>query len=148
MPHEGGPRVDLDRVTASAMFHRTTLENTMWATTFAWGRNAEDGGDATHALLAESSVTLRHRDAIYGRAEWSHKSGHDLVVEPSHEIFTVAKLQAGYTRYLAARNGWSAGIGAAVSLGIVPDTLKAAYGQRFNTGGGVYLTLRPGAQER
>jgi hypothetical protein len=148
MPHEGGPRVDLDRVTASAMFHRTTLENTMWATTLAWGRNAEDGGDATHALMAESSVTLRDRDAIYGRAEWSHKSGHDLVVEPSHEIFTVAKLQAGYTRCLAARNGWSAGIGAAVSLGIVPDTLKAAYGQRFNTGGGVYLTLRPGAQER
>lgn len=147
-PHDGGPRVDVDRVTASAMFHRTTLENTMWATTLAWGRNAEPGGDATHALMAESSVTLRDRDAIYGRAEWSHKSGHDLVVEPGHEIFTVAKLQAGYTRYLATRRGWSPGIGAAVSFGIVPEALEAAYGQRFNTGFGVYLTLRPGAQER
>ena len=147
-PHDGEPRVDVTRVTASAMLHRTTLENTMWATTLAWGRNAEEGSGATHALMAESSVTMRDRDAVYGRAEWSRKSGHDLVVEPGHDLFTVLKLQGGYTRYLAPRRGWAPGVGAAVSLGIVPEALEDAYGRRVNAGAGVYLTLRPGASAR
>jgi hypothetical protein len=146
--HGGGPRVDVDRVTASAMFHRATLENTLWATTLAWGRNAEEGGDATHALMAETSVTMRDRDALYGRAEWSRKSGHDLVVDADHELFTVAKVQAGYTRYFAPRHGWAPGAGAALSLGIVPRALEGVYGQRVNAGVAVYLTVRPGTHER
>jgi hypothetical protein len=145
-PHDGGPRIDVDRVTAAAAFHRATLEDTMWATTLAWGRNAEPGGDATNAVMAESSVTMQDRDVIYGRFEWSQKSGHDLVVEPEHEIFTVAKLQGGYTRYLKPHRGWAPGLGAAVSAGIVPESLESSYGGRVNAGVAVYLTLRPGPQ--
>ena len=145
--HEGGPRLDVDRVTTSVTYHRTTLENTFWATTVGWGRNQEPG-ETTGALFAESSVTLRDRDAFYGRVEWAEKSGHSLVVEPEHEIFSVAKLQAGYTRYLSAWRNWTPGIGASVSTGIVPDTLKSTYGSRFNAGFGVYLTVRPVAHQR
>jgi hypothetical protein len=142
--HDGGPRRDVDRVTASATFHRTTLENTFWATTIGWGRNKEPD-EATNALLVESSVTLRDRDAVYGRFEWAQKTGHDLVVEPDEEIFQVAKAQGGYTRYLPMWKGWTPGVGAAMSSGIVPASLKPFYGSRFNTGVSVYLTLRPGA---
>jgi len=142
----GGARIDVDRVTASATYHRTTLENTIWATTVGWGRNKEPGEDPTNALLVESSVTIRQRDALYGRFEWSEKSGHDLVV-PQHDVFTVAKLQAGYTRYLPSWNGWSPGLGAAISAGIVPKSLEATYGSRVNTGFAVYLTLRPAARQ-
>jgi len=144
--HDGGPRIDVDRLTASATFHRATLENTFWATTLGWGQNVESG-EATNAALLESSVTLRDRDAFYGRIEWSQKSGHDLVVEPEENIFEVAKAQIGYARYLAAWKGWTPGIGAAVSAGLVPRAIESAYGNRVNAGFAVYLTLRPGAYQ-
>ena len=130
------------RLTASATYRRTTLENVIWATTFGWGRNAESGGDATNALLLEGSVNLRDRHTWYGRFEWAEKSGHDLAV-PEHGIFNVAKLQGGYTRYLSAWKGLTPGFGAAVSAGIVPSSLQPEYGDRFNPGFSVYLTLRP-----
>ena len=140
--HDGDLPVDISRLTASATYHRTTLENVMWATTFGWGRNAESGGDATNALLIEGSVNVRDRHAWYGRFEWAEKSGHDLAV-PEHGIFNVAKLQGGYTRYLSAWKGLTPGFGAAVSAGIVPSSLQPEYGDRFNPGFSVYLTLRP-----
>jgi hypothetical protein len=140
--HEGEPATDIDRLTASATYHRATLENAMWATTVGWGRNAERGGDATNALLVETSVTIRNRDVWYGRFEWSQKSGHDLAV-PDHAIFDVSKLQGGYTRYLTAWRGLTPGFGGALSAGIVPSTLRPVYGSRFNPGFSVYLTVRP-----
>ena len=142
----GEPRSDVDRVTASATYHHTTLENTIWATTVGWGRNKEPREDATNALLVESSLTMQQRDALYGRFEWSEKNGHDLVV-PQHDVFTVGKLQGGYTRYLPSWNGWSPGLGAAISAGIVPESLEVVYGSRVNTGFAVYLTLRPAAHQ-
>jgi len=145
--HDGGARHDVDRITASATFHRTTLENTFWATTIGWGRNQEPD-DATNALLVETSVTLRDRDAFYGRFEWGQKSGHDLVVDPEDEIFHVAKAQGGYTRYFPTWKGWSPGVGASITSGIVPASLKPVYGGRFNPGVSVYVTLRPGAGEK
>jgi hypothetical protein len=140
--HDGGPRRDVDRITASATFHRATLENTFWATTIGWGRNKEPD-EATNAFLVESSVTLHDRDALYGRFEWAQKSGHNLVVEPGDDIFSLAKLQGGYTRYLEAWKGWTPGVGGSLSFGIVPESLRPVYGSRVNTGFSVYLTLRP-----
>jgi hypothetical protein len=140
--HDGDRSMDVSRLTASATYHRTTLENVMWATTVGWGRNAESGGDATNALLLESSVDIRDRHTWYGRFEWAQKSGHDLVV-PEHGIFDVAKIQGGYTRYLSVWKGLTPGFGAALSSGIVPDSLRPSYGDRFNPGFSVYLTLRP-----
>ena len=89
-------------------------------------------------------MTWRDRDAVYGRAEWAQKRGHDLVV-PLHDVFRVTKLQAGYTRYFPAWRGLVAGAGGAVSSGIVPRALEPFYGSRINAGIGVYLTLRPAA---
>ena len=144
--HEGAPAIDIDRVTASATYHRTTLENVIWANAIGWGRNAPSRQDATNALLLETSVTVRGRDAWYGRFEWAEKDGHDLAV-PETEIFNVAKLQGGYARYLTSWNGLTAGFGGAVSTGIVPSSLEPSYGGRFNPGVAVYLTVRPAAHE-
>jgi hypothetical protein len=144
--HDGGVPIDIDRVTASVTHHRATLDDVLWASTLGWGRNAERGGDATNALLFESSVSVRERDTWYGRVEWAEKSGHDLAVD-EHGIFNVAKIQGGYTRYLTPWKGLSAGLGTAVSTGIVPRTLEPTYGGRFNPGFGVYLTLRPAKQQ-
>jgi hypothetical protein len=139
--HDGGPRVSVDRVTASATYHRATLEDTTWASTVGWGRN-EENGEATNAIMFETSITMRDRDAVYGRAEWAQKSGHDLDV-PLHDRFGVAKVQGGYTRYLRPWHGLAPGFGAAASLGIVPRSLEAFYGSRFNPGVAAYFTVRP-----
>ena len=91
-------------------------------------------------------MTLNERHTFFGRFELSQKDGHDLGVDAgeAQDIFTVAKLQAGYTRYFAPRYSLAPGIGAGVSAGIVPESLKSTYGGRITLGLGVCLTVRPG----
>jgi YHS domain-containing protein len=141
----GSARIDVNRITASATYHRVFEENSLWATTVAWGRNAESGHGASNAFLAESTVTFRQRDTLFGRFEVAAKSAHDLVVPEPPESFTVAKLQAGYTRYLRPWSGFQPGVGGGLSLGIVPGTLAATYGRRVNPGVAIFLTVRPAA---
>jgi hypothetical protein len=140
--HDGGPRIDVDRVTASATYHRRFHETSIWATTVGWGRNKEPESNGTNAWLAETNVTLRDRDAWFGRFEWSQKSGHDLALE-FHDVLTVAKLEGGYTRFLDTWKGVKPGAGVGVSAGIVPQSIASTYGRRVNLGIGVYLTVRP-----
>ena len=145
----GGPRVDATRVTASATYHRQRGDGGIWATTVAWGRNEEENR-ATSALLVESNLTLADRDTWFGRFEIVGKTAHDLDVAHSlvHDVegaetFTVAKLQGGYTRYLATWKGLNAGLGVSASAGFVPSDLETVYGRRVNVGFGVFLTVRP-----
>jgi hypothetical protein len=141
--HDGGARVNVNRVTASATYHRALRAGSLWASTIGWGRNAEPGNRATNAFLAETSVTLNGRDGWFGRFELSEKSGHDLAIE-SADVFTVAKLAAGYTRYLQSWNGLKPGFGAGLSAGIVPESLRSIYGSRVSPGVALFVTLRPG----
>ena len=141
--HEGGARIDVDRLTASVTYHRSLVQDSIWATTVAWGQNREEG-ESTNALLAETNVTLRERHALFGRLEVAEKSAHDLDIRGTDEVFTVAKLQAGYTRYFGAWKGLKPGLGGGVSLGFVPERLKPAYGNRVTPGFSLFVTLRPG----
>ncbi|MBW8868992.1 MAG: hypothetical protein JF610_16960 [Acidobacteria bacterium] len=131
---------------ASATYHRTTLEQTWWATTIGWGRKVEHNDVPTQALVGETTLTFRNRDAWYGRVEWAQKTLHDLVVF-APGILDLAKLQAGYTRYLPPRHGWTPGAGVSISTGVVPAALAAEYGGRANVGVSVYLTVRAAPRE-
>jgi len=135
------PRHDVNRVTASATFHRST-DTRVAASTVAWGRNSEHGV-GTNALLLETNVTFNDRHAWFGRLEVAQKTPHDLDVPATQERFTVSKLQGGYTRYFTAAREWKAGVGGAASASIVPSELSAAYGGRVHPGIAVFLTLRP-----
>jgi YHS domain-containing protein len=137
----GGPRVDVRKMTATALYHRVHDTN-VWASTFGWGRNAE-GGHATNALLIETSLAFEDRDTWFGRAEIAGKTPHDLDVTSAAATLMVTKLQGGYTRYLPAGRGFRAGLGAELSVGFVPKELKPTYGARANLGAGVFFTLRP-----
>jgi hypothetical protein len=137
-----GPRVDLTRITASALIHKGLGAAGVWATTLAWGRNAESD-HASDAFLAEMSVTLRDRDTWFGRFETTGKTGHDLHLIPEEGRFTVAKLQGGYTRYLTPRRGFAPGLGASLSAAFVPESLQAVYGSQVNTGAAIFVTVRP-----
>ena len=136
------PRVTVNKVTASATYHHVS-EKRLWASTIGWGRNSEPG-IATNALLAETNVTVGDRDTWYGRFETMGKTADDLdVAAPGDAVFTIGKLQGGYTRYLPAQHGFRPGLGFVVSLGLVPEPLRNVYGGRTIPGAGVYLTLRP-----
>ena len=139
---DDGPRIDVNRVTASATYHRAFGRGNIWASTVGWGRNRESGSDATNAYLVETNVTFDERDTWFGRFELSEKSAHDLALENDRR-FTLAKLQAGYTRYLSAWGGLKPGVGSALSAGIVPESLKPFYGRRLNLGIGLFVTVRP-----
>lgn len=144
------PRTDVDRVTASATYDRVTPTRT-WSTTVAYGANAgpevipgEVVDLVTHALMVESSLSIRERDAWFGRVEVVGKPGEDLHVHeaPAH-VFTVGKIQAGYVRTLAARKGAVFGIGGTASVSIVPAALASRYAGRVSPGAGVFVSLRP-----
>jgi hypothetical protein len=140
----GGPGIDVTRVSASATYHGMRGDNGIWATTLAWGRN-EESGHGSNALLVETTLTLQDRDSWFGRFELVSKTAHDLALGEAEEAFTVSKLQGGYTRYFDAWTRFKPGIGASLSAGFVPESLKTAYGRRVNVGFAVFLTLRPAA---
>ena len=143
-PGEGDqPRIDVDRVTASATYHRRVGDRNLIATTVLWGRN-EEHGTGTHAFLLESSLTAAERDVWFGRFELAGKAAHDLhALEFGDEVFTVGKLQGGYTRYLAGVAGLHVGLGGHLSGSFVTEALAPRYGSRANLGLGVFLTVRP-----
>jgi hypothetical protein len=138
------PRVDVARVTASATYHRQMRPGSLLAATAAWGLNRE-AGKSTHALLVEGSITLDERDVWFARMETAGKAAHDLDVHGTDEVFTVGKLQAGYTRYFRNVRGLAPGVGASVSAGFVPRSLIPVYGGRASFGFGVFFTVRPAA---
>jgi len=94
-------------------------------------------------VLAETNLTLDDRHSWFGRFELSQKAAHDLDVDASG-AFTVAKLAGGYTRYFAAQHGFAPGVGAGISVGLVPEALVPPYGRRVNPGVAVFVTIRPG----
>ena len=140
------PPADVDRVTASLTYHRRAGAGSLWASTLAWGRN-EEHNLASHAFLAESSVTVAERDVWFGRVEVGTKPAHDLHAHEFAGVMTVGKLQAGYTRYLASASGLRLGVGGLASLSFVPEALKPHYGRRANPGVGFFVTVRPAAHK-
>jgi hypothetical protein len=145
------PRSDVDRGTASVMYQRPLANGGFWASTIAYGVNAEqkvipEGSfyAVTHALLAETNVAIRDRDTWFGRAEIVGKPAEDL---HAHEfptaIFTVAKLQIGYARTFGTWKGLSPGIGGTASISIVPPELASRYEGRVAPGFGVFFVVRP-----
>jgi hypothetical protein len=135
-------RQDVDRVTASATYHRRDGA-ALWATTAAWGMNVESA-DTTHALLLETSITRDGRGTWFGRGEWAAKPAHSLHVHESTALFGIGKLQLGYVRYFAPGRGVQPGVGATVSASF-PGGLHERYGGRIVPGFGVFFTLRPPA---
>jgi hypothetical protein len=140
-------RTDVGRITASATYHRALNSPVFWATTVAWGRNAEPGASASNALLVETTVTLHDRHALFARFEAVGKTGHDLGIEAG-DTYPVSKLQGGYTRYFPPWRALQGGLGVTLSASLVPASLAPEYGGRVSAGYGVFLTLRPAAAKK
>jgi hypothetical protein len=145
------PPSDVDRATASAIYHRPLGPRGIWATTIAWGVNSGIAviptgvfATKTHALLLETNATFDERHSWFGRAEVVEKPAEDLHAhEYGAAIFTLGKLQAGYVRQFTAWKGMMSGVGGSVSLSIVPPELESRYGGRVAPGFALFATIRP-----
>jgi hypothetical protein len=142
----GFPPNDVTRVTASASYHRALSASTLWASTVAWGMNDEPL-TTTNALLVESALSVRDRHVGFMRAEVVGKPAHDLHVHEAapNTVFTVGKIQLGYTHYLRPSRSLQLGLGGSIAGSLVPSALAPRYGGRVAPGVAVFLTLRPGA---
>jgi len=138
-----GPRVDVARFTASVTYHRLLSGGPgVWASTLAWGRNRELG-ESTDFVLAETTVSFTQGHVWFGRVDAGVKDAHDMNVDGVEGAFSVAKLQAGYTRYFGLTPGFEAGLGATATVSLLHDEWRDAYGGRSAAGVGVFLVFRP-----
>ena len=142
--HGSGRRYDVERVTASATYHRRGSGNALWATMLAWGMNVEPANQ-THSVLLETSASADGRNTWFGRVEVTGKPAHSLHVSESADVFTVGKLQVGYVRYFPVRRGLQPGIGGHVSASFLPEPLQPRYGGSVVPGFGAFITVRPAA---
>lgn len=138
------PARDVKRITASAINHHPISQNSMLASTLAWGQNRE-ADDQSNAYLAESNLTIGDRHIIFFRGEMTEKSGHDLVLaDPlEHTLFTVSSISGGYVRQLALGSKLGLGVGSRVAVNVVPSDLESYYGSRSPVGFTFFLSVRP-----
>jgi hypothetical protein len=127
-PEELHPDTDVDRTTASAIYHRA-FGSAVMQTTFAWGRNSPNHGDATNTFLLESAVRLSRTHTVFGRAERADKNELFAEGDPREgEKFRVGKLSLGYVYDFPRDGHYAIGIGGLVSRYSLPAELDSVYG--------------------
>jgi hypothetical protein len=137
-----GDRHDVNRVTASATYHRLT-DGRLNALTVAWGLNRESD-HSTSALLAEASFDVTAADTWFMRAELARKTAEELVLPlPESEDFTLRKLQAGYRRWIGKGHGFAAGVGGSIGISALPRAVELFYGGRAMPEIAVFAVLSP-----
>ncbi|HEY7792153.1 MAG TPA: hypothetical protein VIC33_16690, partial [Vicinamibacterales bacterium] len=148
-PHgENGLPVTVNRFTASAAYQRPLQSGDVWATTIAWGQNREADASPTSAVLIETSTTLAARHLVFGRAEFSQKSGADLDVPPlADRVLNLLKLQGGYAYELPQMGPFVPAIGGSLWVGRLPSDLIPFYGRPHPLGAAIFFSLRPPRME-
>lgn len=130
--HEPG---DLQRTTASVLYHRATSFGEM-AHGVIWGRNDPEEGEVTDAFTIESLVRIGERNHLTGRVEIVDRAGHDLFPDDDEghhdelddEIFSVRALTLGYVRDLRRTTRAVYGAGFNVTAYSFDEELEHAYG--------------------
>lgn len=146
------PRSDVNRATASFTYQGPPGGRATWSTTIAYGVNGgreiipgEEVFLVTHAVLAETALTIDERDRWFGRVEVAGKPGHDLHVhEAPASVFPVGKIEGGFVRQFRGRWGILPGVGSVVSANLVGPALAPRYSGNVAWGIGAFIVLRPG----
>jgi hypothetical protein len=127
-PEQLHPDDDIDRTTASAIYHHD-FGAAKWQTTLAWGRNAPNHGAATNAYLLESAIALSRAHTFFARAERADKNELFLPGSPlAEQSFRVGKLSVGYIYDLPGDSHFTVGVGGLVSRYSLPAELDSTYG--------------------
>ncbi len=108
------------------------------------GRARHTGEDATSAYFSEATWDFG-ANAVFGRVEWTQKTGHDLALEDPalHDrVFGVGALSLGYHHTLTELGAFRLGLGTRLTVNQVPSDLATArYGTRHPLGAVIYLRL-------
>ncbi len=127
-PEESHPDADVNRTTASAIYHRS-FAAASWQTSFAWGRNAPSHGDATDAFLLESAVRMAQTHTFFARAERAAKNELFAEGDPlADQTFRAGKLSLGYVYDFPRDGHFKIGVGGLVSRYSLPPQLESSYG--------------------
>ena len=128
-PEQLEPGVSQDRVTVSAM-RAGRLGERPWQSTLAWGRDMDKPGRQSDAFLLEGALRVRARQTLLGRVEDVRKDelfaeGEPLFGRP----FWVQEATAGYVYELKPVAHVAPGLGASLTVSVLPAQLRAAYGE-------------------
>jgi uncharacterized cupredoxin-like copper-binding protein len=127
-PEELHPDVDIDRTTASVIYHRA-FDAAQSQTTLAWGRNSPNHGEATSMWLLESALRPSRSHTFFGRVERGDKNELFPESDPrAEEKFRVGKLSLGYVYDLPRESHFKLGVGGLVSRYSLPGELEPVYG--------------------
>lgn len=122
------PDADIERTTASAIYHRQ-IGSADTQTTLAWGRNAPTHGAATNALLLESALRMARTHSVFARAERMDKNELFPDPDPRAEVrFHVAKLSVGYVYDFRSHGHHRIGLGGLLSRYWLAAPLDPVYG--------------------
>jgi hypothetical protein len=122
------PDIDVDRTTASAIYHRA-FGAADTQTTLAWGRNSPNHGVATSMFMLESAARPARAHTVFGRFERGDKNELFLESDPrAEEVFRVNKLTLGYVYDLPRGGHFRIGFGGLVSRYSLPADLESVYG--------------------
>ena len=123
-PEQLAPRVNEDRVTASASYVTQLGEGGSWATTLAWGLKQERPGPDLNGVLLESEYKPSDPWTLFARAEWEENAE----LSPLDGVENVGTLALGAIRDVHVADHWKAGVGALYAFDVVPSALKSVYG--------------------
>jgi hypothetical protein len=127
-PEQLEPEADTRRFTASITYHKAWARN-HWQTTFAWGRDSNDPGNALDGFLLESTVNFRNTHTVFARAERVDKDELFAAPDPRHGIsLTVNKASLGYIYDFPEWYHLRWGIGGLGSIHVLPASLDKVYG--------------------
>lgn len=155
------PTTRMHRYGASVATESRGPGNGRWSNTFIWAMNLHHHGGASHelihggpgasphhhasSLLAESTLELGSKTAVFARAERVRKNGEELgfLGGDLTALYDVRALAIGMTRDLWNAGGVAAAVGGRAAATYVPRTLLATYGTRHPVGLAVYLQVQP-----
>jgi hypothetical protein len=139
------PGANVRRLTASTTH---VSDDASWASTLAWGLNDPDDAGTSSAVLLESSWTTGPH-AVFGRAEYVQKKGHDFgLTGPGAELrLPVGQIGAGYSYRVASIAGMEIAVGGEGMVGFVDDALETRYGTSTPVSAVVFFQLRPSASQ-
>ncbi len=130
-PEQLAPRVNENRVTASAAYNLLFGRGNTWASTFAWGRKMDSPGHDLDGFLIESELVLHDLNTVFARAERVDEDelfDLDTASPLNGRIFTVNKLSIGYIRDIQVAPHLKLGAGGLVSRYAYPAALDRTYG--------------------
>ena len=81
------------------------------------------------------------------RALWGEDALFERVFALEGEVYRVGKIGAGYVRQFAPWGGLVPGLGAGVTVSLVPEDLESVYGSRAPLGLQLFFRLRPAPME-